>query len=146
VRFGVATLALAAFAAGLTYQRGWWGSYEHRLAASVNHSDCKRVTSTRDGWGGDDMRALNEHTRQRFAAFCEELGPMVTWLRFRSAADMKRALAVTSSGPGTTLGSETVCVSDARAEVVVFDDVSRARASSLCGARDGRVVHRERVR
>jgi hypothetical protein len=140
---GLGVAAVLAFAAGVTYYLGWWGSYEHRLTAAVRHLDCKDVTTDHQGWRGADMRALDDRATARFAAFCEDLGPMVTWLRFRSAVDMHAALAATPAGHGSDFALSTVCISESRAEVVLFDDVPRRRTAGLCGARDGRVVHRQ---
>jgi hypothetical protein len=144
VGIGVALALALAAAAGVTYYIGWCGSYEHRLTASVRHLDCKRVTADHDGWaGGADLRALNARAIKRFSALCEELGPMVTWLRFRDATDMHRALATTPRGTGSSFAFSTVCVSNSRAEVVLFEHVGRGRIAGLCGARDGQIVHRQ---
>jgi type IV secretory pathway VirB9-like protein len=69
---------------------------------------------------------------------------MVTWLRFPSAADMNAALAATPTDKTSSYALSAVCVSQSRAEVVMFDDVGRGRIDGLCAARDGRIVHRER--
>jgi hypothetical protein len=128
LRLAVAGLLLLfAIAAGITYYVGWWGSYEHRLTAAVRHWDCRAV--------------VTEHGRERgaarFTASCEDLGPMATWLRYRSAADMHAAWATM---PADDLADSTVCVSESRAELVVLYDVGRRRIEDLCRARDGRVV------
>jgi hypothetical protein len=139
----VGIVLAVAVAAGVTYYAGWWGSYEHRLTAAVRHLDCKRITTDHDGWGGEDMMALNQRAKHRFAAFCQELGPMVTWLRFPSAAAMNAALAATPTDETSSYAFSTVCVSRSRAEVVMFDDVGRGRIDGLCAAIDGRIVHRQ---
>jgi hypothetical protein len=90
------------------------------------------------------MLALNQRASRRFAAFCEELGPMVTWLRFPNAADMNAALSATPTDKTSSYALSTVCVSQSRAEMVMFDDVGSGRIDGLCAARDGRIVHRHR--
>jgi hypothetical protein len=149
IRVTVAAVAVAvavahAVAAGVTYYAGWWGSYEHRLTASVRHLDCKHISTDHHGWAGEDMLVLNERASRRFAAFCEELGPMVTWLRFPSAAAMRAALAATPTDKTSSYAYATVCVSQSRAEVLTFYDVGKGRIDGLCAARDGRIVHRQR--
>jgi hypothetical protein len=146
MRVTVAAVAVAvalAVAAGVTYYVGWWGSYEHRLTASVRHLDCKHISIDHDGWADEDMLVLNQRASGRFAAFCEELGPMVTWLRFPSAAAMRAALATTPTDKTSSYAYSTVCVSQSRAEVIMFDDVGKGRIDGLCAARDGRIVHRQ---
>jgi hypothetical protein len=54
---------------------------------------------------------------------------MVTWLRFPSAADMNAALAATPTDKTSSYALSAVCVSQSRAEVVMFDD-SEGDASS----------------
>jgi hypothetical protein len=134
---------LAVPVAGVAYYLGWWGGYEHRLTASVGHLDCRSVSTSDEAWGGDDLRALDEGAGSRFSAACEKEGPTVMWLRFASRSDLRRALASTPTGPRTTFEYSTVCISEKRAEVVLFDGVSRRRSANLCAARDGRIVHRE---
>ena len=134
-------MSVVVVVAAATYYIGWWGSCEHRLTASVRHHDCQRITTSHDGWGGSE-RALSAYATSRFTASCEELGPMVTWVRFANVPDMRRALAATPTGNGSSLGFSTVCVSQSRAEVVLFDGVSERRVTGLCADRDGRVVYR----
>jgi hypothetical protein len=61
---GIGIALTLTVAAGVTYYAGWWGSYEHRLTASVRHLDCKRISTDHHGWGGEDMLALNQRANR----------------------------------------------------------------------------------
>jgi hypothetical protein len=68
---------------------------------------------------------------------------MVTWLRFPSAAAMGAAVAAIPTDKTSSYAYSTVCVSQSRAEMIMFDDVGKGRIDGLCAARDGRIVHRQ---
>ena len=67
---------------------------------------------------------------------------MVMWLRFRSASELRVALAADASQRDSLLDYATVCVSSSRAELVAFDDVEDWKVKALCSLRDGRIVRR----
>lgn len=115
------------------------GSYEHQLTVAVRDIDNCAGTSTNNiGWGGD----LSERASARFAAFCDQLGPSVSWLRFRSAADMRQAMAADSTERFPILANTTVCVNPARAELVAFDEIADWKVRFLCWRRGARIVRR----
>jgi hypothetical protein len=78
----------------------------------------------------------------RFAAFCDELGPSVSWLRFRSAADMRQAMAADATDRFPVLANMTVCVSPSRAELVAFDEIDEWKVRFLCWRRGARILRR----
>jgi hypothetical protein len=59
------------------------------------------------------------------------------------AAAMRAALAATPTDKTSSYAYSTVCVSQSRAEVIMFEDVGKGRIDGLCAARDGRIVHRQ---
>jgi hypothetical protein len=86
--------------------------------------------------------SLNAGATARFAAFCDELGPSVTWLRFRSEADMRHAIAADARDRQPFLDYATGCVNASRAELVAFDDVDHWKVSFLGWRRGARIVRR----
>jgi hypothetical protein len=132
---------VAAVLVPVSWWLGVWGGYEHQLRVAVRHGDCVGTRVEHVGWGAA-TEPLNARANARFAAFCDELGPMVMWLRFRSAAELRAALAADASQRDSLLDYATVCVSSSRAELVAFDDVQDWKVKALCWLRDGRIVRR----
>jgi hypothetical protein len=131
---------VAAIVAAIAWWLGVWGGYEHQLRVAVRDiGNCEGTSINHDGWGGATA-ALNAPASARFAAFCEELGPSVTWLHFRSAAAMRQAMAADARDRYPLLTRTTVCISSSRAELVAFDDVDHWKVRLLCWLRDASIV------
>jgi hypothetical protein len=142
---GLVAAILAVVLAASGWRSGRWGSYEHQLKAAVR-GDCVGVSTNREGWGGVTA-ALNAQATERFAAFCDQLGAEVTCLRFRSAQDMRQAMAADAQahaqGGYAVLNHAAVCISWSRAELIAFDGVSESKVTRLCRRRGARIVRRQ---
>jgi hypothetical protein len=144
-RRGVLVAGVAVAVAGLTWWLGLWGGYEHQLQVAVRDiGQCQR-TSTKQDWPTTDD-PLAARASRRFFAACEQLGPNVTWLRYRNASDMGRAMEAARARPDAELSDPyvTVCISRHPAELVLFDGVDQWKVTLLCWLRGGRVARRGR--
>lgn len=129
---------IAGAAAGATWWAGLWGSYEHQLKAAVRHGDCVRISVNHDGWGGD----LNQGATDSYAAFCDELGPSVNWVRYRTPAGLRAAIAADAAQHHPALRGRliTVCVNTSAAELVAFDEIAEWKIRMLCHRRGARII------
>lgn len=139
----VAAALAAAILAPVAWLLGALGSYEHQLRVAVRDiGNCEGTGINHHGWGSAaDPR--NTPASARFAAFCDELGPEVTWLRFPSPAAMRQAMAADATDSYPHLAHATVCINRSRAELVAFDDVDAWKVKLLCWRRGARIVRQE---
>jgi len=132
--FIVATVA-AGVGVGVVLLVRHFAGFEERLKGAVSEPSCSRVTTSGQGFAGDEYRGLRRHASHRFAAFCEEVGPDIAWYRFRSQAALSAAIRQSHPTADTAM-----CVSASRREVLLAGLVPTF--FQLCRERRARIVRR----
>lgn len=114
---------------------GPFRSFEDRLKAAVTSPACSDVAENRHGFHGEPYATLRRESSSVRAAYCEMLGPTITWYRY----DTQRSFRIARAGLRNAKG-EDVCVATDRREIIVAYD---ARGfAELCRERGGTVRRR----